>query len=252
MVQVGSTTNNFQTMKTILQCSLVSALAVFGSVGCISHQTATQHDKAVVRAIHGEVTYSINGDFKPVRPKMEFLEGTSIKTGEDSYADLQVNGRTSTVRVAPDTLVVLKRMEFRGARFSGQTTTVLDLKAGTILGSVKKISKDSSYRIETPKGACVIRGTDFQVVVTLLPDRTYRVTYRSVTGQLVATANVDGTSVTRVIESGGEWTPGEEHVVPSYRAGIEPTPTSQPPAPPPMIQPFNGNGAPNPGNHIPQ
>jgi hypothetical protein len=196
----------------ILVCALTLALA--GLTTVVMAAGAKRATKATVRAVHGDVQYSTDGgQWKPLRPNMDLPEGTSVKTGADSGADMQVNGRTSTVRVTADTTMTLKQMEAIGAGMAADTETLLKLDGGTVMGSVKKISGDSHYQVSTPRGVAGVRGTDFQVVVTALPSGLFTVTFTSVTGQVICVSNItiNGTitPVTKILTSGMSWTPPE-------------------------------------------
>jgi len=61
--------------------------------------------KAVVSEMRGEVDYSTGQEFRPLPSKIKLHEGDTIKTGMDGKPDLQVNGRTSNIRLLPDTNV---------------------------------------------------------------------------------------------------------------------------------------------------
>jgi hypothetical protein len=102
-----------------------------------------------------------------------------------------------------------------GSAREGDTETMLDLKAGTILGKVKKVAGNSTYEIKTPHGVAGIRGTDYQVTVTLLPGGLYQVTFTSLTGIVIVSAIVDGATVVRTLHDGESWTPGQGDVQPT-------------------------------------
>lgn len=188
-------------------CGLVLA---FAGVASLVVAEGTGHaNTATVRSIHGTATYTVpGGQAMPLRPNMELDENTLIETGPDTVVDLTVNGRTSTVRITASTKVTLKTMEDLGA---GDSETMLDLKDGQILGSVKKISKASKYEISTPRGVAGIRGTDFAVTVTQQANGLYSVTFTSVTGTVICVSDVTiagtVTPVTKVLVNGQSWTP---------------------------------------------
>jgi hypothetical protein len=125
---------------------------------------------------------------------------------------LSINGLSSAVRVQESTTMAIPQMERIGSAREGDTQTTLDLKGGSILGQVKKVSANSSYEIKTPRGVAGIRGTDFEVSVESLPDGKYRVTFTSVKGQVIASAVVDGAIQTKTLHDGESWTPGEGDV----------------------------------------
>jgi hypothetical protein len=245
-------------VKRSVQWFVLAVLAAAFLPGCASappappapivHQGPAMQPKAIVRSVHGKVAYATDGMFMPLRVSMELRAGTTIKTRPDSATYLQVNGFTSTIKVAEDSTVELTKMDILGG---GDTETVLTVKSGTLLGSVRKLSARSSYEIHAPKGVAAIRGTDFQVFVQAGPAGQFFVMFTCVTGQLAVSSNVDGKDVTKVLTTGQCWAPGEGDVKglpPSFYGGPNPGPTMVPPQPPPVdyIPPFNGGFAPNP------
>jgi hypothetical protein len=193
-------------IKSALICGLVLAFA--GVSTLVVAEGAKMAATATVRSVHGTATYSVNGGgAMPLRPNMELTEGTTIVTGPDTTVDVQVNGKASTVRITANTTMNLKTMQDLGA---GDSETMLDLKNGLILGSVKKISKDSHYEVNTPRGVAGIRGTDFEAIVTVNPDGSVTITIGSITGTVVAVAKViiGGVpqTVSKTLTSGQQWT----------------------------------------------
>jgi hypothetical protein len=138
-------------------------------------------------------------------PRSELPPGTTIQTGPDSYVYLNVNGLSSAVRIEADTTLQLLTMEREGSARFGDFTTVLDLKLGTILGSVKKVSGGSRYEIHTPHGTASIRGTDFVVTVRPSANKDYAVRFISLTGQVVVSAAVEDAPVVYALRTGEEW-----------------------------------------------
>ena len=194
-------------VKTILSRGFASILMGACAVA-LAQDNSRKPSQAIVRAVHGAATYSVNGGAAlPLRTEMKLEEDTQIETAKDAWVDLQVNGKTSVVRVQPETKVVLKTMEELG----GGDETMLDVKNGTIYGFVKKIAKDSKYEVNTPRGVMGLRGTDFSVKVLQNPDGTYNVTFNCFKGQIfvVANFNIDGVplAVPITLNSGECYTP---------------------------------------------
>jgi hypothetical protein len=150
-------------------------------------------------------------------------------------------------------------MDVHGTGWDADTETMLTVKYGTILYSVRKLSANSRYEIHTPNGVAAVRGTDFQVTVTALATGKVLVSYTCVTGQLLVSADVDGQGVTKVLATGQQWVPGEGDVVilpPGVGPGLLPSTLAVPPPPPvippPVVlqQPFSAGAAPNPAVDI--
>lgn len=201
-------------IKSALICGLVLAFASITTM--VMADMSSHAAKATVRSVHGMAQYSVdNGPMMDLHPNTELPEGATVKTGPNASVDIQVNGRTSVVRVTADTTMTLKTMEDLGA---GDSETMLNLSSGELLGTVKKISKGSRYEIQTPRGVAGIRGTDWAVQVTQLANGLYTVTFTSITGEVICVANVDingnPTPVTKILVNGQSWTPPQNAQTP--------------------------------------
>jgi len=211
---------------------------------------------ATVRAVIGKAWYSEpGGQPAPLRPNAVLNEGTTITTEADTTVDVQVNGHTSTVRVTANTTMSLKTMLDLGA---GDSETMLDLDKGTVIGSVRKISKASTYRVSTARGVAGIRGTDFAVSSVPNPTGLPTVTFSSVTGTVYCVANIVinnvMTPVSKTLTTGQSWTPPETATSPTDQSVVATTPTPAnyapqvppPPTPPPAPAPPPAPPAPTP------
>jgi hypothetical protein len=194
----------------IFACALVLALA--GAAFLHAAEEGRKDAKATVRSIHGTVQYLDNGSWLPVKPNMKFDAGITIRTGPDGTADISVNGTASAVRLTNNTVLQITTMTYVGSAREGDTTTMLNLETGTIVGNVKKISASSRYEIITPHGVAGIRGTDFRVDVRPIPVEELKsdgikfdVTFSSITGIITVSAVIDGETVTRTLKTGTSW-----------------------------------------------
>jgi hypothetical protein len=167
----------------------------------------------IVRGVHGDVRFAKEDQWPAVKPKMQFGPGTALRAGLDSYADFVVNG-ISVVRVAEDTTLQFQKMVRTSTKRSADTQTVLDLKSGTILGHVKKLSPKSSYEITTPHGVASIRGTVFEVSVLQQANGEPAVTFNCGTGELVCSAVENGLKIVKVLRFGECWTAGDKDIKP--------------------------------------
>jgi hypothetical protein len=200
----------FQTVAAYLV-----ALALTGAFTLKSEQPGKIRGRAIVRTVMGTASYTAGGGPLPLKPNMELDPGTTISTGPDSVVYLNVNGLSSSVRIQADTTMSIPQMERIGSAREGDTETTLDIKLGSILGQVKKVSGNSTYEIKTPHGVAGIRGTDFEVQVQQLPDGKYLVTFTSVQGTVIVSAVVAGEIQTKTLKTGDSWTPGEGDVRPT-------------------------------------
>ncbi len=140
---------------------------------------------------------------------MKFAAGVTLRTGENGTCDVSVNGTASAVRLTNNTTLQIPTMSYVGTAREGDTTTMLNLMSGSVLGNVKKISANSRYEITTPHGVAGIRGTDFRVEAIPTQDGTFHVKFDSVTGIITVSAVINGVTVVHTLTTGTSWEIGE-------------------------------------------
>jgi serpin B len=185
-------------------------MALIGSAIAGSAQGAKVEGKAIVRTVKGTAQYLEGDKWLEAKPNAELSPGTTLRTGPASYVYVSVNGLTSALRLNSETTLGLQIMTRTGAGATAATETMLDLKSGTIVGQVKKITGDSLYEIKTPQGLMGIRGTDFMIEAEPKPDGSFRVTYSCIAGAVVCAVMLKGQLATRVLNAGESWTLGDE------------------------------------------
>ena len=144
----------------------------------------------------------------PLRVNQELSPGTDLKTGADSQIFLQVNGVTSTVEMTESTEMTLTKMLEMGSFFSPDTSTELKLDGGTVLGNVKKISANSDYKVTVPNGVAGIRGTSFEVTVTVDNNGGLTIRFTSAKGDVFCQVSVPpGTlgQTSQTLHTGDTW-----------------------------------------------
>jgi hypothetical protein len=196
--------------QIMLVCALVLALA--GVTTLHSAEEGVKQAKATVRSVHGTVDYQDkqNGAWLPVKPNMKFAAGITIRTGVDGGADISVNGTASAIRLTNNTTLQIPTMSYVGSAREGDTTTMLNLESGSVIGNVKKISANSRYEIMSPHGVAGIRGTDFAVEAIPTPEGRFDVTFSSITGVITVSAVINGVTVTHTLTTGMSWEIGKD------------------------------------------
>jgi hypothetical protein len=94
---------------------------------------------------------------------MELDNGAQIRTAHQSEVYLQVNGLTSTIKIVEDSQLDLTQMMVRHDGNATPTRTALEVRKGTILGSVKKFDADSSFQVRGSGVTLRILRGDFQM-----------------------------------------------------------------------------------------
>jgi hypothetical protein len=177
-----------QTMLSAALCGAVFTLVIAASADELKQGVAT-----VIR-VKGQASYTLGGSdgWHPLVPGKILQAGSTISTKPDSVVDV-VLGKQVIVsppglpdRAGPAADSPVRGMESSKpsaeqniVRLSGSTTlkidtltvtdtgvdtvsdTELDLQAGRIFASVKKLSDSSKYLVKVPNGIAGVRGTKF-------------------------------------------------------------------------------------------
>lgn len=99
--------------------------------------------------------------------RSQFYSNEILKTGKDSSAQLRFKDR-ALMTLRADSQLNIEEYHFGGADDS-QNKSVMNLVSGgfrTISGSIGKADK-SAYRINTPAASIGIRGTDYELIISL-------------------------------------------------------------------------------------
>jgi hypothetical protein len=208
-------------MKTI--GSVRSGLVALGLALAMVLPVSAQQDQgsAKVVSIRGNARYktATATDWQPLRVGTILRSGTLIQTAKESHVDLVLNnpgavGALSTsvsqvsyapprteqdaIRVFENTVLGIDKLSVVQTGADKVTDTQLDLKAGKIFGSVKRMSAASNYEIKIPNGIAGIRGT----IYTISADGVLSVVSGSV---VLAYMGADGQPVTQVVGAGQQF-----------------------------------------------
>ena len=194
-------------LNSLIACGVALAMA-----STLAAQSADQSAAKVVR-LKGAAQYKIgNGDWRPLKVGDLVRQGTVIQTAGNSRIDFLLGGASAVVaapvvsdmityqptaeqnivRIWENTLMGIDKLTEMQTGADVVTETQLDLKAGHISGSVKKMSAASKYEVKLPIGVAGIRGTVFDITAEGL----IKVFVGSV---VLAYVGPNGSSVTQVI-----------------------------------------------------
>jgi hypothetical protein len=169
--------------------SLLNSLIVFGvAAGMISSlaaETVSQVSAKVIR-VKGSARYKVgSGAWQTIKKGDRFSAGTIIETGVGSQVDFAlgeggaptqrpISGEMLTyapsaeqnmVRVWENSRLGIDKLTTTETGADVVTDTKLDLQAGHIFGTVKKMSAASTYEVKIPNGVAGIRGTVYDISV---------------------------------------------------------------------------------------
>ncbi|HXS69554.1 MAG TPA: hypothetical protein VN761_11970 [Candidatus Polarisedimenticolia bacterium] len=202
---------------------LASCVLAIACSNYASTQTATSDGIAKVVKISGDARYFTAGDSTPhnLREGMILKSGTTIQTasGANNYVDLVLNNAQAVaapepspsaiahfqpkaqqdgIRVFENSVLSVDKLAITATGAEQVSDTELDLKAGSILGTVKKLSPSSKYEVKIPNGVAGIRGT----IYFLSASGIVRVLSGSV---VVAYVGPGGNVITQVVNAGEQF-----------------------------------------------
>ena len=211
---------------------LVACGVALAMVTSVSAQNVQQGIAKVV-SIKGSARYlsGPNSTWQPLKAGAILKPGTVVQTASGSYVDLVLNNpdaagiplsamsammqaapsdpdaagssyqpktKQDAVRVFENTVLGIDKLTVDQTGADMVTETQLDLKAGSIFGTVRKLSAASKYEVKIPNGVAGIRGT----VYFISADGMVRVLSGSV---VLAYVSSDGSVVTQVIAAGQQF-----------------------------------------------
>lgn len=163
--------------------SLIACGVALAMLSTLAAQSADQGAAKVVR-LKGGVRCKIgNGDWQPLKVGDIVRAGAIIQTAAKSRVDLvlgdasapvarpvpsdtmayQPTAEQNIVRMWENTLMGIDKLTEMHTGADVVTETQLDLRAGHISGSAKKMSAASKYEVKLPGGVAGIRGTVFDI-----------------------------------------------------------------------------------------
>jgi FecR protein len=205
---------------------------------------AAQTQEGIVKVVNlkGAARYMTGGtsNWKPIKVGITLKPGTVIQTAADSYVDVVLNNAKATqglgsalsseayasststastgggnykpkvvqdaIRIFENTVLGVDKLTVMKTGADTVTETQLDLKAGRIFGTVKKLSATSVYEIKIPNGVAGIRGTIYLIgadgVLSVL------------TGSVVISYVFNGALITKEVPAGYQFNPATGLVTP--------------------------------------
>ena len=218
---------------------LVACAVAFAMVSTLAAQSAMEGAAKVVR-IKGSARYTTgNNQWQPLKLGAVLSPGTVVQTSTErgSYVDLvigdgnaplpapaaykpsipnsmsglssyQPTADQNVIRMWENTALGIDKLTCMQSGAEQIADTQLDLKAGRITGSVKKLSAASKYEIKLPNGVAGVRGT----VYDLTSEGVVKVLVGSVV--LASVDSKSGNVTTQVVMGGQQFDPRSGQVSP--------------------------------------
>jgi hypothetical protein len=122
-----------------------------------------QSGQVLISGVTGTATYSTGNSWEPLKEGAVLSGGTVIKTAADSAVDLILQYNGTALRLTADSTLSLDKLNKEDAGDAVITETSLNLVAGSLVGSQRKLSKPSTFVINVPGGTATIQGTEYLV-----------------------------------------------------------------------------------------
>ncbi len=122
---------------------------------------------ATITEMDGKVETQVGGGpWMPASVGMILNQGDTIRTMDNSYAVLNVDGTAETASVEVKEKSNLKLAMLMEDKEAASQNTLLDLSIGEVLVKAKKLhSEKSKFEVKTPTSIVGVRGTTFSVSV---------------------------------------------------------------------------------------
>ena len=171
-------------MQNFLKSLLVCAVAL-AAISTLAADNVVQVTAKVIR-IQGDARYKVGGGaWQTLKHGDELGAGTILETGVNSRVDLMMGegapptarpvvgemltyapaAEQNMVRIWENSRMAIDKLTRTETGADVVTDTQLDLQAGHIFGSVKKMSAASKYEVKIPNGVAGIRGTVYDISV---------------------------------------------------------------------------------------
>lgn len=211
-------------MNLLSRKLFIGAFALAAVVATASQALAESIPQTVtVIRVKGEARYSIdNRTWQPLKKGDVLKAGCVIQTAPKALVDIQLGDRDASVapigfnptsplyapeqqkanvvRIFENSALAVDKLIVEKTGNDEVSETQLDLRAGLIMGNVKKLSAVSKYEVKIPNGVAGIRGTVYMIsssgVVNVLSGSV-----------VIAIVGSDGTVITRVVTAHQSYDP---------------------------------------------
>lgn len=182
-------------------------LGILFGAGLSSAYAERQNAQLLVKSDRGQASYCADGvHWRPLTPGVVLGKGAVLRTGESSTADIILNSSGTALRMIPNTLLQVAKLEKEVAGEEVITWTVLGLKAGGVIASQRKLDRLSTFQIDTAAGLVTIGSTEYLVQADG--------TVRCFAGRIWLSSNFAGSAGTSDVPAGFSFDPITKIIAP--------------------------------------
>jgi hypothetical protein len=135
-------------------------------LACLPSYLAAEAPKslAVVTSLTGKASYSSGNDApKPLTRGTKLGAISSITTGAGSSVDIFLGKGAGVIRLTAKSTLQITTLQIADTGADTLVQVELELRDGTLLGNVNKLSAASIYEIRLPDGLATVRGTRYRL-----------------------------------------------------------------------------------------
>jgi hypothetical protein len=202
-------------VRSFVVRAVLSVVAATIGVSTSVSQAEIQSSQVVIQAVQGDVTYSTADSWQPLKQTTTITRGTLIKTGPEATVDLILKHSGTALRLIPNSTLGFDKLNKEAAGEQLITDTSLNLIAGSVIGSQRKLASPSTFQINVRGGVATIVGTEYLVradgAVTVL------------SGSVTVTYNLPGNggAVRVTVSAGFSFNPATGQVVTTTAAFLQ-------------------------------
>jgi len=134
-------------------------------------------------------------------------------SGASPIAHHEFKVKQDAIRVLENSVLSVDKLTITQTGADAVTDTELDLKAGSIFGTVKKLAATSTYEIKIPSGVAAVRGTIYFITAGGVVD--------VLTGQVVISYVKNGVPTVVTVNAGEQFNPATGQVTPISNPVLE-------------------------------
>ncbi len=169
---------------------------------------------AIVQTASGSHVDIVLNHAKMAASPLSTMGAAAASSSSATGVAYQPKAEQDAVRIFENSVLSIDKLTVDQTGVDTITETQLDLKAGSIFGTVKKLSGASKYEVKIPNGVAGIRGTTYFISAAGI----LRVTSGSV---VLAWVGADGSVVTKVVNAGEQFDLRSGQLTPIMSSDLE-------------------------------
>ena len=119
-------------------------------------------NEAVITNIKGDAQIIRNGQTQPANVNETFQKGDTLKTDDGAVVDISMNNMVGYRVLASSESTIVN---------TDESAMQVKINRGRIIANIEKLSKTSTFKVETPTAIASVRGTQFSGAVDFkMPD----------------------------------------------------------------------------------